>query len=71
MSTWRVTAATGSIAITCCGIAALAESMVAFVQRHIVGSDAVRRLDVANVPATRRLQPAIRELRQQLQQATL
>ena len=49
--------------------AALAESMVDFMQRHIVDSAAVRRLNVANFPTTRSLQPDIRHLRQQLQQA--
>lgn len=49
--------------------AALAESMVDFLQRYIVDSAAVRRLNVANVPTTRSLQPDIRHLRQQLQQA--
>ena len=49
--------------------AALAESMVDFVQRHLAGSAAVRRLNVPNVPATRSLQPEVRRLRQQLQQA--
>ncbi len=49
--------------------AALAESMVDFLQRHIVGHAAVRRLNVADVPTTRSLQPEIRRLRQQLQHA--
>ncbi|MEO8809851.1 MAG: CDP-diacylglycerol--serine O-phosphatidyltransferase [Rhodanobacter sp.] len=49
--------------------AGLADSMVDFMQRHIGDSDAVRRLNVANVPTTRSLQPDIRRLRQQLQQA--
>ena len=48
---------------------ALADSMAAFVQRHVLGNDAVRRLDAADVPATRSLLPAIRGFRQQLQQA--
>ena len=48
---------------------ALADSMAGFVQRHVRDSDAVRRLDVAAVPATRSLLPAIRGFRQQLQQA--
>jgi CDP-diacylglycerol---serine O-phosphatidyltransferase len=47
----------------------LADAMAAFVERHFVGSKAVRRLNVADVPATRTLQPAIRELRQDLQRA--
>jgi len=47
----------------------LADAMAAFVERYFVGSDAVRRLNVAGVPATRALQPAIREFRQQLQRA--
>lgn len=49
--------------------AALTESMVEFVQRHIAGSAAVRRLNVANVPTTRSLQQDIRQLRHQLQHA--
>ena len=48
----------------------LADTMAAFVQRHFVGSEAVRRLNVAEVPATRTLQPAIREFRQDLQAAS-
>jgi CDP-diacylglycerol--serine O-phosphatidyltransferase len=48
----------------------LADAMAAFVQRHFVGSEAVRRLNVAEVPATRTLQPAIREFRQDLQAAS-
>ncbi|MFC5524356.1 CDP-diacylglycerol--serine O-phosphatidyltransferase [Rhodanobacter ginsengisoli] len=47
----------------------LAEAMAAFVQQHLVGSEAVRPLNVADVPATRTLQPAIRDLRQDLQHA--
>jgi CDP-diacylglycerol--serine O-phosphatidyltransferase len=47
----------------------LANAMAGFVQRHLTHSDAVRRLNVPNVPATRTLQPAIRELRQDLQNA--
>ncbi|HZX71773.1 MAG TPA: CDP-diacylglycerol--serine O-phosphatidyltransferase [Rhodanobacter sp.] len=49
--------------------AALAESMVDFIHRHIASSAAVRRLNVTRVPSTRSLQPEIRRLRQQLQQA--
>lgn len=49
--------------------AALAKSMVDFLHRHIAGSLAVRRLNAANLPTTRSLQPDIRQLRQQLQQA--
>ena len=48
----------------------LADAMAAFVQRHFVGSEAVRRLNVPEVPATRTLQPAIREFRQDLQAAS-
>ncbi|CAM5252518.1 CDP-diacylglycerol--serine O-phosphatidyltransferase [Rhodanobacter lindaniclasticus] len=48
----------------------LADAMAAFVQRHLLGSEAVRRLNVAGVPSTKALQPAIRELRQDLQRAT-
>jgi CDP-diacylglycerol--serine O-phosphatidyltransferase len=47
----------------------LADAMAAFVQRHFVDSEAVRRLNVAEVPTTRTLQPAIREFRQDLQGA--
>jgi len=47
----------------------LADAMAAFVQRHFVNSEAVRRLNVAQAPATRTLQPAIREFRQDLQGA--
>lgn len=47
----------------------LADAMAAFVQRHFVGSGAVRRLNAAEVPTTRMLQPAIREFRQGLQGA--
>lgn len=50
--------------------AALAESMVGFMQQHLAGSAAVQRLNVTNVPTTRSLQPEIRRLRQQLQQAS-
>jgi CDP-diacylglycerol--serine O-phosphatidyltransferase len=49
--------------------AALADAMALFVQAHFVASDAVRRLNVAEVPSTKTLQPAIREFRQALQQA--
>ncbi|HEV2679946.1 MAG TPA: CDP-diacylglycerol--serine O-phosphatidyltransferase [Rhodanobacter sp.] len=48
----------------------LADTMAAFVQRHFVDSEAVRRLNVAEVPTTRVLQPAIREFRQDLQSAS-
>ena len=48
---------------------ALADSMAAFVQHNFRESDAVRRIDEPDVPATRELQGAIRQLRQQLQQA--
>jgi CDP-diacylglycerol--serine O-phosphatidyltransferase len=47
----------------------LADAMAAFVQRHLVESDAVRRLNVPNVPTTRSLQVPIREFRQAMQQA--
>ncbi|WP_426690414.1 CDP-diacylglycerol--serine O-phosphatidyltransferase [Rhodanobacter ginsengiterrae] len=49
--------------------AGLADAMAGFVQQHFVGSEAVRRLNVADVPGTRTLQPAIREFRQALQRA--
>ncbi len=48
----------------------LADAMASFVQRYFVGSDAVRRLDVADVPTTRALLPAIREFREVLQHAS-
>ncbi|WP_077556049.1 CDP-diacylglycerol--serine O-phosphatidyltransferase [Rhodanobacter sp. B04] len=47
----------------------LADAMADFVQRCFAKSDAVRRLNVPDVPATRALQTAIREFRQLLQQA--
>ncbi|KZC15452.1 phosphatidylserine synthase [Rhodanobacter sp. FW510-R12] len=47
----------------------LADAMAAFVQRYFAESAAVRRLDVAEVPSTKMLQPAIREFRQELQRA--
>jgi CDP-diacylglycerol---serine O-phosphatidyltransferase len=47
----------------------LADAMAGFVQRHFVESAAVRRLDVAAMPSTKVLQPAIREFRQDLQRA--
>ncbi|SHL82821.1 CDP-diacylglycerol---serine O-phosphatidyltransferase [Rhodanobacter sp. OK091] len=47
----------------------LADAMAAFVQRHFIGSGAVPRLNAAEVPTTRMLQPAIREFRQGLQGA--
>jgi CDP-diacylglycerol--serine O-phosphatidyltransferase len=49
--------------------APLADAMADFLQQHIAGNPAVPRLNVADVPTTRSLQPAIRALRQQLQQA--
>lgn len=49
--------------------ARLADSMVDFLQQHLAGNPAVPQLNVADVPTTRGLQPAIRILRQQLQQA--
>ncbi|MEY2152372.1 MAG: CDP-diacylglycerol--serine O-phosphatidyltransferase [Rhodanobacter sp.] len=48
---------------------ALADSMAGFVRQYFQGSDAVQRLDAAEVPSTRSLLPAIRGFRQQLQQA--
>jgi CDP-diacylglycerol--serine O-phosphatidyltransferase len=47
----------------------LADAMASFVQRHFVGSAAVRRLDTAEMPSTKMLQPAIRTFRQKLQRA--
>ncbi|MDE1893949.1 MAG: CDP-diacylglycerol--serine O-phosphatidyltransferase [Xanthomonadaceae bacterium] len=49
---------------------ALADSMAAWVDTHLLGSDAVQRLDVAELPPTRSLQAAIRTLRQDLQHAS-
>ena len=49
--------------------AGLADSMAGFAQRYLRSSPAVQRLDQLPLPATRELQPAIRELRRQLQQA--
>lgn len=48
----------------------LADAMAAFVQQHLLASDAVRRLNVADVPSTRSLQASIRVLRQDLQHAS-
>jgi CDP-diacylglycerol--serine O-phosphatidyltransferase len=50
---------------------ALADAMTGLVRRYFVGSDAVHQLNLprAQVPATRSLQPAIREFRQALQHA--
>ncbi|WP_108472038.1 CDP-diacylglycerol--serine O-phosphatidyltransferase [Rhodanobacter thiooxydans] len=45
----------------------LADAMAGFVKQHFIGSDAVQRLNVAEVPSTKSLQPAIREFRQELQ----
>jgi CDP-diacylglycerol---serine O-phosphatidyltransferase len=53
----------------CLSHGGLADAMAVFVQRHFMASDAVRQLNVAEVPATRALQPAIREFRQDLQRA--
>ena len=47
----------------------LADAMASFVQRCFVESDAVRLLNVPDVPATRTLLSPIREFRQALQQA--
>ncbi len=49
--------------------AGLADAMAGFVQSYLLASAAVRRLDSGAVLTTRSLQPAIRILRQQLQQA--
>jgi CDP-diacylglycerol--serine O-phosphatidyltransferase len=49
--------------------AALADSMARFVQENFIDSEAVQRINVAAVPSTKALQPAIREFRQKLQQA--
>ena len=47
----------------------LANAMADFVQHSFVESDAVRRLNVPDVPSTQTLQAPIREFRQALQQA--
>jgi CDP-diacylglycerol---serine O-phosphatidyltransferase len=47
----------------------LADAMADFVLRSFVGSDAVRRLNVPEVPTTRTLLGPIREFRQALQEA--
>lgn len=48
----------------------LADAMAGFVARHLATSDAVCRLNAGEPPATKTLQPAIRELRQALHHAT-
>ncbi len=50
--------------------APLAQSMTGFVDDYLLSSPAVQRLDRAPLPSTRDLGPAIRELRQQLEQAS-
>lgn len=50
--------------------AGLADAMAGFVHTCFIGSDAVRRLNVTEVPSTKSLQPAIRDFRQTLQQAS-
>jgi len=50
--------------------AGLADAMAGFVDTCFIGSDAVRRLNVTEVPSTKSLQPAIRDFRQTLQQAS-
>ncbi len=47
----------------------LADAMVELIRAQLIGSDAVCRLNVPDVPLTRTLQPAIRALRQNLQNA--
>jgi len=47
----------------------LADAMAEFLRRHFVESDAVRRLNVPDVPDTRSLYPAIRTFRDDLQSA--
>ncbi|MBE1160147.1 CDP-diacylglycerol--serine O-phosphatidyltransferase [Dyella acidiphila] len=49
--------------------AGLADSMAGFAQRYLRDSDAVQRLSRSPLPSTRELQPAIRQLRKQLQHA--
>ena len=48
----------------------LADAMATFLQRHFVEGEAVRRLNVAEVPSTRSLFPAIRLFRDDLQRAS-
>jgi CDP-diacylglycerol--serine O-phosphatidyltransferase len=47
----------------------LADAMAEFLRRHFVEGEAVRRLNVPEVPSTRSLYPAIRTFRQDLDQA--
>ncbi len=47
----------------------LADAMAEFLRRHFVEGEAVRRLNVPDVPSTRSLYPAIRTFRQDLDQA--
>lgn len=47
----------------------LADALTGFMQRYLVDSDAVRRLNVPDVPSTRDLHPAIRDFRESLRQA--
>jgi len=47
----------------------LADAMAEFLRRHFVEGEAVRRLNVPEVPTTRSLYPAIRTFRQDLDQA--
>jgi CDP-diacylglycerol--serine O-phosphatidyltransferase len=49
--------------------AKLADAMAGFVQRQLAASPAVCRLNSGDMPTTKALQPAIRELRQSLHQA--
>ena len=49
--------------------AKLADAMAGFVERQFVASPAVCRLNSGDVPTTKALQPAIRDLRQSLHQA--
>jgi CDP-diacylglycerol--serine O-phosphatidyltransferase len=48
---------------------ALADAMAGFIRQYLMGNEAVRPLDVAELPETRTLQPAIRALRLALQHA--
>ena len=49
--------------------AGLADAMASFVERHLLASAAVCQINAGSVPATRSLQTAIRDLRQDLQRA--
>lgn len=49
--------------------AALADSMVAFIRHHLIAEAAVQRLDQPAIPPVRQFKLALRQFRQQLEQA--